>query len=130
MTTSLLAFGFCLSCIFLLYRDMKDVGSTTVILWLGMCGAIVFTMVAGFMHFETTNFVMPEIKNTYKLIWSLGNAARFGIYDFTGYYDVNFIGKEVQNPTRTIPIAGIVTCAVVFVIYFATYIAVMAYLPR
>jgi len=63
------------------------------------------------------------------LIWSLGNAARFGIYDFTGYYDVNFIGKEVKDPQRTIPMAGIVTCLIVCMVYFLTYIAVMAYLP-
>lgn len=126
---SFVAFAFCVTCIFLLYRDMKDVGTTTVILWLGMCGAILFTLVAGFSHWSPDNFEMPEIHNPLALVWSLGNAARFGIYDFTGYYDVNFIGKEVKNPTRTIPIAGIVTCAVVCVIYFGTYIAVMAYLP-
>lgn len=126
---SLVAFGFCITCIILLYRDMKDVGDTTVVLWVGMCGAIVFTIIAGFANTDPTNFDMPPIENKMALIWSLGNAARFGIYDFTGYYDVNFIGNEVQNPRRTIPIAGISTCVVVCVIYFLTYTAVMAYLP-
>ena len=46
-----------------------------------------------------------------------------------GYYDVCFIGKEVMNPRRTIPIACVVTCLVVCVVYFLTYTAVMAYLP-
>merc|ERR1719499_1291930 len=124
-----MAFAFCCTCTLLLYRDMTDVGTTAVVLWLGMCAAIAFTLVAGFTHWNWEYFEVPEIKNKPMLIWSLGNAARFGIYDFTGYYDVNFIGKDVQNPTRTIPLAGIVTCGVVCVIYFATYIAVMAYLP-
>jgi len=123
------AFAFCVTCIALLYRDMSDVGTTAVILWVGMCGAIVFTVVAGFSHFHSEHFEVPEIKDTTLLIWSLGNAARFGIYDFTGYYDVNFIGKEVKNPTRTIPVAGISTCFIVCIVYFLTYIAVMAYLP-
>jgi len=126
---SLVAFGFCVTCIILLYRDMKDVGDTTVVLWLGMCAAIVFTLGAGFTHVEPENFKMPPITNHLAFIWSLGNAARFGIYDFTGYYDVNFIGSEVQNPRRVIPLAGIVTCCVVCVIYFATYLAVIAYIP-
>ena len=126
---SLVAFGFCITCIVLLYRDMKDVGDTTVVLWLGMCGAIVFTVIAGYANFDADNFEMPAIENKGALIWSLGNAARFGIYDFTGYYDVCFIGKEVQNPRRTIPIACIVTCVVVCAVYFLTYTAVMAYLP-
>lgn len=126
---ALFAFAFCITCIALLYRDMSDVGTTAVILWVGMCGAIVFTVVAGFSHYNPENLQMPEIKNKSVLIWSLGNAARFGIYDFTGYYDVNFIGKEVKDPTRTIPLAGIVTCFIVCIVYFLTYIAVMAYLP-
>lgn len=126
---SLVACGLCVTCVLLLYRDMKDVGETTVILWLGMIGAIIFTIVAGFSHVQPGNFDMPPIPNKAALIWSLGNAARFGIYDFTGYYDVNLIGDEVQDPRRTIPIAGIVTCSVVCVVYFLTYLGVLAYLP-
>jgi len=128
---SLIAFGFSVTCIILLYRDMKDVGSTTVILWIGMCGAILFTIISGFSQTDAANLEQPAIKpeKLMSFIWSLGSAARFGIYDFTGYYDVNFIGKEVKNPRRTIPIAGVVTCLVVCVIYFLTYLSVMAYLP-
>jgi len=126
---ALFAFAFCITCIALLYRDMSDVGTTAVILWVGMCGAIVFTLVAGFSHYNPENLKIPHIEDKTVLIWSLGNAARFGIYDFTGYYDVNFIGKEVKDPQRTIPVAGIMTCLIVCIVYFLTYIAVMAYLP-
>merc|ERR1719189_3304530 len=126
---SFVAFGFCCTCILLLYRDMKDVGDTTVILWIGMCGAIVFTIVAGFSHAKAGNLEMPPIENKAAFIWSLGNAARFGIYDFTGYYDVNFIGEEVQNPEKTIPLAGVATCIIVCIVYFLTYLSVMAFLP-
>jgi len=126
---SFVAFGLCITCILLLYRDMKDVGETTVILWIGMIGAIIFTVIAGFSHVQPGNFDMPPIPNKMAFIWSLGNAARFGIYDFTGYYDVNLIGDEVQNPRRTIPVAGIVTCSIVCVVYFLTYLGVLAYLP-
>lgn len=128
---SLIAFGFAVTCILLLYRDMREVGSTTVVLWIGMCGAIVFTVVAGFSNTHGEYLKLPEVKpgKMMGLIWSLGSAARFGIYDFTGYYDVNFIGREVENPRRAIPIAGIVTCAVVCVVYFLTYLSVMVYLP-
>jgi len=126
---SLIAFAFCITCIFHLYRDMSDVGTTAVILWVGMCGAIIFTVVAGFSHANTEYLAIPNIPDKTVLIWSLGNAARFGIYDFTGYYDVNFIGKEVKDPTRTIPLAGIWTCCIVCIVYFLTYLAVMVYLP-
>jgi len=124
-----MAFAFCCTCTLLLYRDMTDVGTTAVVLWLGMCAAIAFTLIAGFTHWNWEYFEMPEIKNTGVLIWSLGNAARFGIYDFTGYYDVNFIGKEVKNPEKTIPLAGVATCIIVCIVYFLTYLSVMAFLP-
>merc|ERR1719499_2477174 len=124
-----MAFAFCCTCTLLLYRDMTDVGTTAVVLWLGMCAAIAFTLVAGFTHWNWEYFEVPEIKNKPMLIWSLGNAARFGIYDFTGYYDVNFIGKEVKDPERTIPLAGVATCIIVCIVYFLTYISVMAFLP-
>jgi len=126
---ALLAFAFCITCTILLYRDMSDVGTTAVVLWLGMCAAIAFTLIAGFTHWNSEYFEVPEITNTGALIWSLGNAARFGIYDFTGYYDVNFIGQEVKDPQRTIPLAGVATCIIVCIVYFLTYIAVMAFLP-
>jgi len=32
----------------------------------------------------------------------LGAASRVGLYDYLGYYDVCYIGDEVQNPGRVI----------------------------
>jgi len=124
-----IAFGCCIVCTGLLYRNINDVGTVAVILWVGMCCAIAFTLLAGFSHFSTDNFSIPKITNTGTLIWSLGNCARFGVYDFTGYHDVCFIGKDVKTPQRIIPIACIATCIIVCIIYFLTYIAVMSYLP-
>jgi APA family basic amino acid/polyamine antiporter len=126
---TLIAFGCCIICTVLLYRDISDVGTVAVILWVGMCCAIAFTLIAGFSHFNEENFEIPPITNTGTLIWSLGNCAKFGVYDFTGYHDVNFIGKDVKNPQRIIPLAGISTCIIVCIIYFLTYLAVMSYLP-
>lgn len=126
---TLIAFGCCIICTGLLYRNISDVGTVAVILWVGMCCAIAFTLLAGFSHFSTDNFAVPKITNTGTLIWSLGNCARFGVYDFTGYHDVCFIGKDVKTPQRIIPIACIATCIIVCIIYFLTYIAVMSYLP-
>merc|ERR1719238_1498967 len=56
---------------------------------------------------------------------SMGVAARFAVYDFTGYYDVCFVGKEVQNPRETIPGACVVTCVVVAMCFFLVDVAVI-----
>lgn len=126
---SFIAFGSCVICTILLYRNITDVGTVAVILWVGMCCAIVFTLIAGFSHSNIDNFNVPTVTNTGTFIWSLGTCARFGVYDFTGYHDVNFIGNDVKDPTRIIPLAGISTCIIVCIIYFLTYLAVMSYLP-
>merc|ERR1719242_747653 len=60
-----------------------------------------------------------------KFALSLGVAARFAVYDFTGYYDVCFVGTEVQDPRKTIPIACIGTCVVIAMCFFLVDIAVI-----
>ena len=47
------------------------------------------------------------------------------MYDFTGYYDVNFVGKEVANASENIPIACIFTCVVVAMVFFLVDVAVI-----
>ena len=54
-----------------------------------------------------------------------GIATRFGIYDLTGYYDINLAGGEVQNPRRNIPISVVTTCFVVGLIYLLVYVGVI-----
>eukprot|EP00493_Phyllostaurus_siculus_P015403 UN15639 len=52
-------------------------------------------------------------------------AARFAVYDFTGYYDVNFVGNEVQSPAKNIPIACVATCCIVAMCFLLVDIAVI-----
>jgi amino acid transporter len=47
----------------------------------------------------------------------LGAAARVGLYDFLGYYDICYLGDEVKDPGRTIPRSVITSLVVVAVIY-------------
>eukprot|EP00633_Aureoumbra_lagunensis_P002930 CAMPEP_0197288224 /NCGR_PEP_ID=MMETSP0890-20130614/5229_1 /TAXON_ID=44058 ORGANISM="Aureoumbra lagunensis, Strain CCMP1510" /NCGR_SAMPLE_ID=MMETSP0890 /ASSEMBLY_ACC=CAM_ASM_000533 /LENGTH=289 /DNA_ID=CAMNT_0042758769 /DNA_START=896 /DNA_END=1765 /DNA_ORIENTATION=- len=54
---------------------------------------------------------------------------RIGIYDMTGYFDINFIGDTFKNPKRIIPLACILSAATIGLVYFAVYIAVLAALP-
>jgi amino acid transporter len=47
----------------------------------------------------------------------LGAAARIGIYDYLGYYDVCYIGEEVRDPGRNIPRSIIISLLGVALIY-------------
>lgn len=68
-------------------------------------------------------------KSTGVAVMSLGAACRFGVYDFTGYYDVCQMGGEVARPKRTIPLSCIATCICVLIVYELTYVSVIGYMP-
>ncbi|KAK3269810.1 hypothetical protein CYMTET_21762 [Cymbomonas tetramitiformis] len=131
LTASCTAASLLMITICLLYRRIDDIGRMTLVLWAVTIFAITFTIIAGFINFDHENLKLPSdaFDNTGRFVMSLSAACRFAIYDFTGYYDVCSMGAEVENPRKTIPGSCIITCLVVLVVFFATYIAVLGYLP-
>lgn len=128
--TSLFALGWMLFCSYLIYRGLKDSMRVTVFIWIITIGAIIFTWFAGLANFNSNNLKTPSNAfNGSAFILSLGAAARFGIYDFTGYFDINYMGDDVKDPERTIPLSNVVTCSIVNCVYFITIISVIGYLP-
>merc|ERR1719499_1234271 len=124
---SSIAFGMCVATIWALYREIDEVGTITLVLWAFTIAAIIFTMIAGFISFKTEYIDTPAdaYSDSGKFFVSMAVAARFAVYDFTGYYDVNFVGKEVQNPRKTIPVACIMTCCVIAMCFFLVDVAVI-----
>jgi amino acid transporter len=59
----------------------------------------------------------------------LGSAMLIAIYDYWGYYNVCFIGGEVQNPGRNIPRAIIYSIIAVAVLYIVMNISILGVLP-
>src|SRR5437016_2595523 len=59
----------------------------------------------------------------------LGAAARVGIYDYLGYYDVCFIGDEVKDPGRAIPRSIIISLIAVGAIYLTMNLAIIGVVP-
>ena len=121
---SLISIGF-------LYNDIRDVGNFLEILGFVTVLAIAFTIVAGFANMEPDHFKAPDnaYDDSWLLFYGLFGAARIGVYDFTGYYDANQMGDEVQNPRYIIPRAGVSTATIVTVIFFLVYFAVIAVVP-
>jgi len=124
---SLIAFGMCVATVWALYREIDEVGTITIVLWAATMAAITFAIVAGFTTFDSKYLQMPDdaFEDGGKFFMSLGIAARFAVYDFTGYYDVNFVGTEVQNASKNIPIACVTTCCVVAMCFFLVDVAVI-----
>jgi amino acid transporter len=92
---------------------------------------MVFTVIAGFSDWNSAYLAAPS--NAYdgttgQIIMGITTATKFGIYDMTGYYDVCFIGGEVENPKVNVPKSCVATCGVVGVIYLLVYVAVLGHL--
>ncbi len=50
-------------------------------------------------------------------------------YDYWGYYNITFLGAEVQDPARTIPRAILLSIGIVASLYLSMNIAVLSVLP-
>ena len=90
----------------LLYRRIHSIAVITVSLWVGTLITVLAVILAGATHFDPRiAFDFPPGAFNFSLgfFLGLGAAARIGIYDYLGYYDVCYIGDEVRDPGRVIP---------------------------
>jgi amino acid transporter len=55
----------------------------------------------------------------------LGAAARVGVYDYLGYYDVCYIGDEVKDPGKVIPRSILISLIAVVAIYITINLALI-----
>ncbi|MCX6858961.1 MAG: APC family permease [Verrucomicrobia bacterium] len=104
----------------LLYRRITGIARLTLWLWAGVMLTVLVVLVSGAMHFDARKaFDFPEDPWRFSLgfFLGLGAAARVGIYDFLGYYDVCYLGDEVKDPGRTIPRAVLGSLLLVAAVY-------------
>jgi amino acid transporter len=118
--------------IVLLYRKIGSIGKITVALWIGVLlttGAVIF---GGIGHFDPKiafDFPPHAFDFSMGFVFGLGAAARIGIYDYLGYYDVCYIGDEVKEPGKVIPRSIIISLLVVAVIYVAMNFSIIGVVP-
>jgi len=113
--------------IILLYRKIGSIGKITVGLWIGVLattGAVIF---GGVGHFNPRiAFDLPPHAFDFSMgfVFGLGAAARIGIYDYLGYYDVCYVGDEVKEPAKNIPRSILISLVAVAVIYIAMNLSI------
>jgi len=108
--------------IILLYRRITSIGKITISLWIGTLLTTLAVIVTGALHFSAArafDFPPHAFSFSFGFLFGLGAAARIGVYDYLGYYDVCYIGDEVKDPGRTIPRSIIISVIAVALIYFA-----------
>ena len=116
----------------LLYRRITSIAKITVSLWIGTLLTTAAVIVTGALHFDAkVAFDFPPGAFTFSLgfLMGLGAAARVGVYDYLGYYDICYIGDEVANPGRVIPRSILLSTLAVAGIYFLINLSIIGVVP-
>lgn len=116
----------------LLYRRIDSIGTLTVTLWVGTLLTTLAVIVTGAFNFDPAiAFDFPEGAFHFStgFLFGLGAAARVGIYDYLGYYNICYIGDEVRNPGRVIPRSILISVLTVAVIYIAINLSIIGVVP-
>jgi amino acid transporter len=116
----------------LLYRRIDSIAKITVSLWVGTLLTVLGVIGTGALHFDRhVAFDFPPGAFGFSLgfFMGLGQAARIGIYDYLGYYDVCYIGDEVKNPGRVIPRSILISAVAVAAIYIAINLSIIGVIP-
>jgi amino acid transporter len=116
----------------LLYRRIHSIASITVSLWVGTLATTIAVIASGLAHFDSRvafDFPPGGFDFSLGLLMGLGAASRIGVYDYLGYYDVCYIGDEVENPGRVIPRSIIFSTVAVAAIYIGINLSIIGVVP-
>ena len=116
----------------LLYRRIGGISRMMVALWIGVMLTVAAVIVTGVPRFNpAVAFDLPP--GAWSFGWGfalgLGAAARTGVYDYLGYYDICYLGDEVRNPGKTIPRSILISVVSVAVIYMAINLSIVGVIP-
>jgi amino acid transporter len=116
----------------MLYRHIGSVGKLTVALWVGTLITTLVVIASGALNFDSQrafDFPPGAFNFSAGFLLGLGAAARVGVYDYLGYYDVCYIGAEVKEPGRVIPRSILFSVVAVALIYIAINLSIIGVVP-
>jgi amino acid transporter len=116
----------------LLYRRIKSIATITLTLWIGTIVTVIVVVVVGALHFNPAvafDFPPGAFNLSMGFLLGLGAASRVGAYDYLGYYDICYIGDEVENPGRVIPRSILLSTVAVALIYVAINLSIIGVVP-
>jgi APA family basic amino acid/polyamine antiporter len=128
----LTAIGVLFIAVFLLYRRITVIEKLSKFLWVGVAIAIIWVIFAGLTNFNASvAFDFPPDAFTLRpeFFTGLGAALLIAVYDYWGYYNVNFFAGEVKEPAKTIPRAIILSIVLVAFVYIVMNISILGVIP-
>lgn len=128
----LIAVGFTVITVALLYRRIDSIAKITQFLWVGMIITVLMIIIAGATHFNARlafDFPPNAFALTPQFFLGLGAGMGVSIYDYLGYFSASYLGDEVKNPGRVIPLSIIFSILAVAVIDISINVASIGVVP-
>ncbi len=129
---TLMAMGLCGIALIVLYRKIRSLDRLMRALGVAVVLALVAIIVTGLTHFHAAlafDFPAGAFHLGQPFFAGLGAGMLISAYDYWGYYNVCFLGAEVREPRRTIPLAVLGSIAIVGILYLLMNVSVLGVLP-
>jgi amino acid transporter len=127
-----LAIIICFFTVLLLYRRITVISRLSKVLWFGVIGTIGWIIFAGLTHFNAAlafDFPPGAFTLSRQFFVGLGGAMLVATYDYWGYYNVAFIGDEIEEPEKNIPRALLLSILLVACLYLLMNVSILAVVP-
>ncbi|HZJ16498.1 MAG TPA: APC family permease [Chthoniobacteraceae bacterium] len=121
-----------IACVVVLYRPIGNIGRIMIALWVGTLATIAAVIFTGATHFDAArafDFPPGAWTLTPAFFLGLGAAARVGMYDYLGYYNVCHLGDEVREPGRVIPRSMLLSLVVIAMLYAGINLSIIGIVP-
>ncbi|MHB8590456.1 MAG: amino acid permease [Vulcanimicrobiaceae bacterium] len=125
------AVGIGLLTIALLYRRIDAVASLSVALAVAAILTLLLVIAASLPHanFHRALTLAAPVTFGWGFLAGLGGALYITLYDYVGYSAAATLGDEVRAPSRTIPLATILSILIVAALYIALQVGVLGIVP-
>ncbi len=129
---TIVAIGVVAFSVFLLYRKITVIEKFSKMLWIAVLLTIVWIIFAGLTNFDSSlafDFPPNAFVLDQNFFLGLGSALLIAVYDYWGYYNVNFFAGEVKNPEKTIPRSIMLSIGLISLIYIVMNISILGVIP-
>jgi amino acid transporter len=116
----------------LLYRNIKEIGKISVVLWIITGGTILWLIGSGIGQFkleQALNLQYDVFQAKDLLYVALGQASLKAVYSYLGYYNVCHLGAEIKNPEKNIPRSMLLSITGIAILYLAMQTVIVGVLP-
>jgi amino acid transporter len=117
--------------ILLLYRRVGSAAHFGVALAAVAVATLLLVGIAGFSHadFQRAFSLTSPVHFGWAFFAGFGSALYITLYDYAGYSQVAFLGEEVLEPRRTLPISIVGAVLIVLALYLFVQVGVLGALP-